>query len=47
MVIILKKTSEDALVEFHYDLGPIIRNDFGLWDGNEELPGLAVGVYAP
>ncbi len=35
--ILLKKTSQDALVKFYYDLGPIIRNKFSLWHGNKDF----------
>jgi len=30
-------TSKDNLVTLHFSLGMDIRNDFGLWSGNEKL----------
>lgn len=34
---ILKNTSEEDLVLFHYNYAVNMRNEFGLWDGNDEL----------
>ena len=34
---ILKKTKKEDLIKFHHGLGTGIRNEFGLWKGNEEL----------
>ncbi len=33
----LRNTPEQDLIVFHHDFGTAIRNDFGLWSGNEEL----------
>ena len=33
----LKNTAEDDLVLFHYSWALNMRNEFGLWDGNDEL----------
>ena len=34
---LIKSTPESELVEFHHGWGTGIRNEFGLWRGNEEL----------
>ncbi len=33
----ISNMSEDALGNLHFSLGQVIRNEFGLWAGNEEL----------
>ncbi|WP_156401236.1 DUF6794 domain-containing protein [Duganella sp. Root1480D1] len=33
----VKNTKKDDLVEYHHGWGTSIRNDFGLWAGNEKL----------
>lgn len=33
----LKGTPRDRLIEYHFGLGMAIRNDLGLWNGNEPL----------
>ena len=33
----IANTSKDNLYSLHFSLGMDIRNDFGLWSGNEEL----------
>ena len=33
----LKNTPPEDLIKFHYSLGMYIRNQFGLWTGNEAL----------
>jgi len=34
---IIKNSSFDDLIHFHFSLGMWIRNSFGLWKGNREL----------
>jgi len=33
----LKNTPEKDLIMYHFSLGMWVRNEFGLWQGNEEL----------
>ena len=33
----LKNTPEKDLIMYHFSLGMWIRNEFGLWQGNDEL----------
>jgi hypothetical protein len=33
----LRDTPEGGLIMYHFSLGMFIRNEFGLWQGNEEL----------
>lgn len=33
----IKNTSKDSLIMFHLNLAKNIREQFGLWEGNEEL----------
>lgn len=33
----IKNSSEDDLINFHFDLGLSIRNDFGLWEKESKL----------
>jgi len=33
----VKNTKKEDLIDYHHGWGTGIRNDFGLWDGNEKL----------
>ncbi len=33
----LRDTPKDALIMYHFSLGMYIRNEFGFWQGNDEL----------
>lgn len=33
----LRDTPEGNLIQYHFSLGVHIRNEFGLWQGNDEL----------
>jgi hypothetical protein len=35
--ILLATMTEDDLIDFHFSLGHHIRNEFGLWSGNDAL----------
>lgn len=35
--LLIKNTKKEDLINFHHGWGTSIRNDFGLWDGNEKL----------
>jgi hypothetical protein len=37
-VEVIKTTPRDQLIQFHHGRGTGIRNNFGLWRGNRELP---------
>jgi hypothetical protein len=39
----MARASDDELVDFHFGLGMAIRNDFGLWAGNDRLLRSACG----
>lgn len=33
----LRDTPKGSLIQYHFSLGMYIRNEFGLWQGNDEL----------
>lgn len=33
----LKNAKEEDLIKYHFSLGALIRNEFGMWKGNDEL----------